>query len=115
MDRRDIDDNDSGEPAQALQPAPRRTAWPYLTAATALAALVIGALLFVRAPQTQPLLAASIEALHRTNGKAPEIASTHAILRTRGSSVDAEIPLPPAGEAIELRVLPEFTAPRYRV
>jgi hypothetical protein len=106
---------DSGELTQLLQPPPRRQTWPFLAAAAAVAALVIGAFFFVRAPDTQPLLAASIGALHRTNGAAPVIASAHAILRTRGSSVDAEIPLPPAGQAIELRVLPEFTATHYRV
>lgn len=94
---------------------PRRRNWQYLAAA-AVAALAIGAILVIAlAPETQPLLASSVGALHRTRGAAPVIASTTAILRTRGSSVDAEIPLPPAGQAIELRVLPEFTAARYRV
>jgi hypothetical protein len=106
---------DSGELTSMLRPAPRRKTWQYLAAAAAVAAVAIGALLLVRGPQTQPLLAASVEALHRTSGALPEIASTHAILRTRGSAVDAEIPLPPAGEVIELLVLPEFTAERYRV
>ena len=90
--------------------------WQYLAAAAAVAALAIGGLLVVRAPETNPLLAADIGALQRTNGTEPVIASTHAILRTRGSAVDAEIPLPPARQVIELRVLPEFTArPHYRV
>jgi hypothetical protein len=62
----------------------------------------------------EPLMAADVDAL--SHGRETVIASTHAILRTRGSAVDAEIPLPPAGQAIELRVLPEFTAsPHYRV
>lgn len=88
----------------------------YLAAAAA--ALAAGAILFIeRSPETQPLLAASVGALHRTSAAPPEIASAHAILRTRGSAVDAEIPLPPTGQLIELRVLPEFTAQpaRYRV
>jgi len=90
--------------------------WQYLVAAAAVAAIAIGGLLILRAPQTNPLLAADISALQRTKGVEPEIASTHAILRTLGSAVDAEIPLPPAGQVIELRVLPEFTArPHYRV
>lgn len=60
-----------------------------------------------------PLMVAEASDLH---GKTTVIASSHAILRTRGSAVDAEIPLPPPGQAIELRVLPEFTArPHYRV
>ena len=90
--------------------------WQSLAAAAAVAALAIGGLLVVRAPETNPLLAADIGALQRTNGTEPVIASAHAILRTRGSAVDAEIPLPPARQVIELRVLPEFTArPHYRV
>ncbi|HEY7638172.1 MAG TPA: hypothetical protein VH814_00505 [Steroidobacteraceae bacterium] len=106
---------DSGELTTLLQPEPRRPVWQYVAAAAAVAAVVVGTLLLVRAPETHPLLAASVDALHQTNGATPVIASAHAILRTRGSSVDAEIPLPPAGKAIELRVLPEFTATRYRV
>lgn len=90
--------------------------WQYLAVAAAVAALAIGGLLIVRAPETNPLLAADIGAWQRTNGAEPVVASTHAILRTLGSAVDAEIPLPPAGQLIELRVLPEFTArPHYRV
>lgn len=90
--------------------------WQYLAVAAAVAALAIGGLLIVRAPETNPLLAADIETWQRTNGAEPVIASAHAILRTRGSAVDAEIPLPPAGQVIELRVLPEFTArPHYRM
>lgn len=94
---------------------PRRRNWQYLAAA-AVAALAIGAILvIVDVPETHPLIAANVGDLHRTSGAAPVIASTNAIFRTRGSSVDAEIPLPPAGQAIELRLLPEFTAARYRV
>ena len=44
-----------------------------------------------------PLMVAEASDLH---GKATVIASSHAILRTRGSAVDAEIPLPPPGQAI---------------
>jgi hypothetical protein len=95
---------------------PRRRNWQYLAAAAATAALAIGAILLsVDVPETHPLLAANVGALHRTSGAEPVIASTHAIFRTLGSSVDAEITLPPAGQAIELRLLPEFTAARYRV
>jgi hypothetical protein len=90
--------------------------WQYLVAAAAVAALAIAGLLVTRGPATNPLLAADIGAWHRTNGAQPQIASSHAILRTRGSAVDAEIPLPAAGQVIELRVLPEFTArPHYRI
>lgn len=87
--------------------------WQYL----AIAALaILGALgVFVLTdPGPPPLMVA--EATDLPHSKATVIASSHAILRTRGSAVDAEIPLPPAGQAIELRVLPEFTAsPHYRL
>ena len=70
-----------------------------------------------RTPDAQSILAASVEALHKTSGHLPVIASESTIMRTRGSAIDAEIPLPSSGGAIELRVLPEFTArpPRYHV
>lgn len=86
--------------------------------AAAIAALALGAFLLVdRTPDAQSILAASVEALHKTSGPLPVIASESTIMRTRGSAIDAEIPLPSSGEAIELRVLPEFTArpARYRV
>lgn len=90
--------------------------WQYLVAAAAVIALAIGGLLIARAPEANPVLAADIGAWRRANGVEPQIASSHAILRTRGSAVDAEIPLPAAGQLIELRVLPEFTArPHYRM
>jgi hypothetical protein len=82
------------------------------------AALAIAVFLLVQhAPDTQSLMAADIETLRTTKGDAPQIVSRAEILRTRGSAVDAEIPLPAAGEAIEVRVLPEFAArpARYRV
>jgi hypothetical protein len=90
--------------------------WQYLAAAAAVAALTIGGLLIARVPGANPLLAADIGAWPRTHGAERQIPISHAILRTRGSAVDAEIPLPPTGQVIELRVLPEFTAqPHYRV
>jgi hypothetical protein len=75
---------------------------------------VLGVFLLTNRDLPQPLMVAKVSAL--PHGGTTVIASSHAILRTRGSAVDAEIPLPPAGQAIELRVLPEFTArPHYRV
>ena len=85
--------------------------WQYLAVAAALVALAIGGLLIARAPETNPLLAADIGAWQRTKGAEPVIASTHAILRTRGSAVDAEIPLPPAGQAIRRAALPTSPFP----
>jgi hypothetical protein len=104
-----------------LTPLVQRGAHPvlrYLAVAAAVAALVIGTFLVIdRTPDAQSILAASVEALHKTNGRSPAISSEVAILRTRGSAIDAEIPLPSSGEAIELRVLPEFTPrpARYHV
>jgi len=74
---------------------------------------VLGLYLLTDRELPQSLMVANVSALpHGTTA----VASTHAILRTRGSAIDAEIPLPPPGQAIELRVLPEFTAwPHYRV
>jgi hypothetical protein len=81
-------------------------------------ALAIGAFLLMQRPRdTQSVMAASVEALQRTGGHAPAIASEIALLRTLGSSLDAVIQLPSAGEALKLRVLPEFAArpARYRI
>ena len=108
---------DSGELAQLLQQG-KRPQWHYIAAAAAVAALAVGVFLVVdRTPAARPILAASIDALHGTNGNAPALTQEFAILRTRGSAVDAEILLPTPGNALELRVLPEFTArpERYHV
>jgi hypothetical protein len=108
---------DTGELTQLLQQE-RRPKWHYFAAAAAVAVLAIGTLLIIdRTPAVHPVLAASIDALHAT-GRAPlALTGQYAILRTRGSAVDAEIELPPPGQALELRVLPEFAArpERYRV
>jgi len=107
---------DTGELSKLLQREQRRQ-WPYFAAAAAVAALVIGAFVIIdRTPERHPILAATVEALRGTNGS-PPLTRDYAVLRTRGSAVDAEIPLPPPGEALELRVLPEFTArpERYHV
>ncbi len=90
----------------------------YLLGTPVLAGLAIGAfLLFGRPPAAPAIMAASFESLRGTDGKPPTIMRQHWIMRSRGSPVDAEIPLTTLGEALELRVLPEFTArpARYRV
>jgi hypothetical protein len=68
-------------------------------------------------PVAPPIVAASYDVLKGKDGKPPTIMRQHWIMRSRGSPVDAEIPLTAAGEVLELRVLPEFTArpARYRV
>ena len=101
-----------------LQQREQRPRWHYLAAAAAIAALAIGAFLLIdRTPAAHPVLATSIDALQRSGGGPPTLTAQYAILRTRGSAVDAEIALPPSGQALELRVLPEFAArpERYRL
>jgi len=108
---------ETGELTQLMQ-RERRPRWHYVAAAATIAALAIGTFLLIdRTPASHPVLAASIDALHATDGAPPTLTGQYAILRTRGSAVDAEIELPPAGQALELRVLPEFAArpERYRV
>lgn len=81
----------------------------YWVGAIAIAALAIAALLVVgRGSNAHPILSASAPA---------SLTWQHWVMRSRGSPVDAEIPLPAATEALELRVLPEFMArpARYRV
>ena len=108
---------ESGELTKILQ-HDRRPQWHYFAAAAAIAAVAAGVFLVVdRAPVTHPILAATADVLRGTDGNPPALIGEYAILRTRGSSVDAEIALPAPGAALELRVLPEFTPrpERYRV
>jgi hypothetical protein len=107
----------TGELTNLLQ-RERRPPWHYVAAAAAVAVLAIGTFLFIqRTPAAHPVLAASIETLRGAGNTPLTLTAQYAILRTRGSAVDAEIKLPPPGQALELRVLPEFAArpARYRV
>lgn len=110
---------DTGELPGLLQSRPRYLQRPYLAAAAAAMAVLALGTLFVltRPPDTNPLLAAGIEALQVPGGGAPAISGRYAIFRTRGTPVDAEIAMPQRGQAVELRVMPEFSAnpARYRV
>jgi hypothetical protein len=86
----------------------------YLVGAAAVAALAIGAFVVIgRPPDANPVLADSVDGLRGP----PSLTWQHWIMRSRGSPIDAEIPLPPPGQGLELRVLPEFAArpARYRV
>lgn len=92
---------------------PRRVK-PWQIIAVSLALVAVPLFMLLDRDSAQPLMAAKAAAL--PYGGATVIGSSHAILQTRGSAVDAEIPLPPAGQAIELRVLPEFVPrPHYRI
>ena len=89
----------------------------YLAAAAA-AAIAIGVgLLVLRGPSMQPVLVATSDVLHSWRGAPLPLASTHAVLRTRSASYDADIALPDSAHAIELRVLPEYEAQpaHYRI
>jgi hypothetical protein len=100
---------DSGELAALLKPAPWYARWRNLAIAAA-AIVIIAVAFYVRTP-TPPLMAANLVALDGPS----RLASSYTVLRRRGSSFDAEVTLPGADEAIELKVLPEFPAASYRV
>jgi len=102
---------DSGQLAALLKPTPWYARRLFLAVAAA-AIVIIGMVFYVRTA-TPPLMAADVAALAGPSS----IASSHVVLRRRGSVFDAEVTLPGAGEAIELRVLPEFAATdaRYRI
>lgn len=109
---------EDGDLAGLLRPKPFYQQWQLIAAAAVVVMIVLGAIYeFTRPASSPPLIAASIDALGVASHRTPLVANTYAILRTRSSSVDAEILLPEAGQAVELRVLPEFTAKsaRYRV
>jgi hypothetical protein len=101
----------SGDLAALLKPTPWHARWRSLAVA-AIAIVVIGIAFYFRTP-APTLMAANLAEL----GGPTSVASSHALLRRRGSDFDAEVTLPNVGEAIALRVLPEFGAPdsRYRI
>lgn len=102
---------DSGDLAELMKPTPWYAEWRYLAVA-AVAIVVIGIALYFRTP-APPLMAANLAELDGPTS----IASSHALLRRRGSAFDAEVTLPSDGDAIALRVLPEFgtSDSRYRI
>jgi len=90
----------------------------YLAMAASITLIALGVTFwFGRGTFEAPKLVASLTALVDRSGNPLRIANTYAILRTRGTSYDAEIELPSIPQAIELRVLPEVEAhpARYRV
>lgn len=105
---------DTGQLDKLLRPrTPMRLRWPALAAAAALV-LVIGLWRGGDAPRETTLVATATELVDRT-GRPLAPGSSYALLRTRSSSYDAEIQLPPDPHAIELRVRPETPALVYSV
>jgi hypothetical protein len=103
---------DRGELAPLLQP--RRSPPRLVAVAAAVAVLAIGTLIFFVVPTTrQPALVAEASSVQDRSGRTVTIAGSYDILRMRGASDDAQIELPGAPHAIELRVLPETESARY--
>ncbi|MEJ0038767.1 MAG: hypothetical protein WDO68_22275 [Gammaproteobacteria bacterium] len=94
-----------------LDEATRAPRWSYrlLAVAAAVAILAFGTLMFrnVFAPSVPSLLAAVPAALTDRQGNVLPSAGTFTVLRSRATTADAVIELPPPGHAIEVRVLPE--------
>jgi len=106
---------DSGQLEKLLRPPPAiRLRWPALAAAAALAMIAIALWRGVDVPNAATLVASADELVDRT-GRPLVPGSSYALLRTRSSSYDALIQLPPEPQAIELRVRPETAAPAYSV
>jgi hypothetical protein len=108
----------SGELATLLKPKAWFRDTRLLAMAASITVIAVGVVLwFDRGAVQVPRLVASVHALVDRAGKPLPIANTYAVLRTRGPAYDAEIELPPAAQAIELRVLPEVEAhpAHYRV
>jgi hypothetical protein len=101
----------SGNLAALMKPTPWYAQWRSLAVA-AVVFIVIALAFYFRTP-APPLMAANLAEL----GGPSSIASSYSLLRRRGNAFDAEVTLPKVGEAIALRVLPEFGAPdsRYRI
>jgi len=83
----------------------------WIAIAASIATIAIGAILWLgRAPVVQPALVASLGSLLDRTGKPLSVANSYSVMRMRSSTYDAEIQLPTARQAIELRVLPEVEA-----
>lgn len=106
---------DSGQLDSLVRAVPttnRRTAWIAMAASVAIVAVAAGLWRNVRAPDGAALVASAVDLID-ASGKPLMIGATYALLRTRATDHDAVVTLPVRPEAIELRVLPESTAPLY--
>jgi hypothetical protein len=86
----------------------RRARWPRAAGlAAGIVALAAGMWLWTSHARVAPI-AGTITALAHANGMPLRIASTHVLVRTRGSQPAVEIALPPDGGALELRIVPSY-------
>jgi len=106
---------ETGQLEKLLRAPPAiRLRWPALAAVAALAMIAIALWRGVDVPNQATLVATASELVDRT-GRPLASGSSYALLRTRSSTYDAVIELPPEPRAIELRVRPEIVAPVYSV
>ena len=106
---------DTGQLEKLLRAKPALSSrWPALAAAAALIVLAVGLWRSIDTPGDATLVATAAELVDRT-GRPLASGSSYALLRTRSSTYDAVIELPPQPRAIELRVRPEIVAPDYSV
>jgi hypothetical protein len=106
---------DTGQLEKLLRAKPALSSrWPALAAAAALIVLAVGLWRSIDTPDDATLVATAAELVDRA-GRPLASGSSYALLRTRSSTYDAVIELPPEPRAIELRVRPEIVAPVYSV
>jgi hypothetical protein len=108
--------HDSGQ-LEGILRARTRLGWQWPAALAAAAALIVIAVGLWRGGDVarETTLVARASELMDTSGRPLAAGSSYALLRTRSSSYDALVQLPPEPRAIELRVRPEVPAPAYGV
>lgn len=108
---------DRGQLDSLLQVAPttsRRAALMAIAASVAVIAIVVGLWRDVRAPDSTALVASATRLID-SSGKPLAVGAIYAVMRTRATEYDAVVTLPAQQQALELRVLPEWSAPGYDV
>jgi hypothetical protein len=108
---------DKGQLDSLLQGAPttsRRATLMAMAASVAVIAIVVGLWRDVRVPDGAALVASATRLLD-ASGKPLAVGATYAVMRTRATDYDAVVTLPAQPQALELRVLPEWSAPAYDV
>lgn len=106
---------DKGQLDSLLQRAPttsRRSALMAIAASVAVIAIVVGLWRDVRVTDGAAIVASATRLLD-SSGKPLAVGATYAVMRTRATDYDAVVTLPEQPQALELRVLPESTAPAY--